>query len=38
MALENQPSEDCEAFVYVHGEKTCNLDKVEGLVKAVGDR
>jgi len=38
MALENKPSEDCEAFVQVHGEVTCSPDKVTDLVKAASNK
>ncbi|KAL4220092.1 UDP-glucose:glycoprotein glucosyltransferase 1 [Mactra antiquata] len=38
MAVDIGPPKGCKAFVYIHGEKTCDVNKIEKLVKDVGDR
>jgi hypothetical protein len=38
MATDSGPPEGCDAFVYVHGEKSCDPNKIESLVNSVGKR
>ena len=38
MALDAGPPADCESFAYIHGEKTCDVNKIAGLVKTAKDR
>ncbi|XP_069752683.1 UDP-glucose:glycoprotein glucosyltransferase 1 isoform X2 [Narcine bancroftii] len=38
IAAEEPPPEDCSAFVNVHGEKTCSLDKFEVVLQSALER
>ncbi|XP_060561389.1 UDP-glucose:glycoprotein glucosyltransferase 1-like, partial [Ruditapes philippinarum] len=38
MATDSGPPEGCDAFVYVHGQKSCDPNKIESLVNSVGNR
>ncbi|XP_043557860.1 UDP-glucose:glycoprotein glucosyltransferase 1 isoform X2 [Chiloscyllium plagiosum] len=38
IAAEESPPEDCSAFINVHGEKSCNPDKLEVLLQSAVER
>lgn len=38
MAVDSGPPDGCDAFVYIHGEKSCDPDKISGLVDSAGSR
>ncbi|WAR27836.1 UGGG-like protein [Mya arenaria] len=38
MADDAGPPDGCDAFVFVHGEKTCDADKIKGLVKSAANK
>ncbi|XP_045201595.2 UDP-glucose:glycoprotein glucosyltransferase 1-like isoform X2 [Mercenaria mercenaria] len=38
MAIDAGPPDGCDAFVYIHGEKSCDLEKISGLVDGAASR
>lgn len=38
MAVDTNPPSGCDAFVYVHGEKSCDPDRIDSLINGAGSR